>query len=144
VKFKDQIELWLNNGKLKEESPHKDQIKILIEKAQKDIKTANINLLIDLENSYTLAYNSMLRTGRALVLSKGYRTSDGAQHKTAVEFCRYLIDDGGLIDAFDHMRRTRNTLIYDPFNFSDFEKTDVEHAIESAHLFLKAAMSIIE
>ena len=135
--FKEQLDMWLTERKIKKEEAHQDQIDTLLEKAAKDIKVSKANLVIDLETSYALAYNSMLKAGRALVLSQGYRTTDGAQHKTTVDFCGHFIDVKALVSTFDHMRRDRNTLMYDPFDFDTIEEETVLSAIKSAEHFLK-------
>ena len=136
--FDKQIESWVQQGKIKKEKVHQDQIKTLLEKSEKDIKISKLNIEIDLETAYNLAYNSMIKAGRALMLSKGYRSVGAEQHKTTVEFCGYFIDDKSrdLIKSFDRMRRNRNTLAYDPWYIVGIEKEDALHAIRTAENFL--------
>lgn len=136
--FEQQIKTWIEQNKLKKESPHADQIRTLIEKSEKDINVAKLTLDIDLETAYGLCYSSMLKAGRALMLSKGYRTAVAEQHKITVEFCEYFIDKGSnsLVKAFDSMRRNRNTLAYDPWYSNDIGKGDVLSAIKTAETFL--------
>jgi uncharacterized protein (UPF0332 family) len=136
----------VRTGKIKKQKAGKDQIVALIERSKKDIEVAKLNLKIDYYTSFTTAYNSMLKAGRALVLFQGYRTDDGSQHKTTVDFCSFFIDKkmSKLINSFDRMRRTRNTISYDPFYYDDFEKEDVEIAIENAEEFLKVIKTIVK
>lgn len=144
MNFKQQLQLWLQEGKIKKELSHTDQVEILLTKATKDVKVARANLGIDLETAYSIAYNSMLKAGRALVLSQGYRTTDGAQHKTTVDFCSYFIDVKALVSAFDRMRRDRNVLMYDPFDMDMVEKETALSAINSAEHFLKEVCKTIQ
>lgn len=144
--FEQQIKIWLQQGKIKKQKPHLDQIRVLLEKAEKDIAVGNKVLEIDLETSFTLAYNSMLKAGRALVLSKGFRTDDGAQHKTTVDFCAFQVtkDKSDLIDIFDRMRRNRNTMTYDPFESSELEQSEVKDCLKAAADFLVLVKKVVQ
>lgn len=125
----------MTQGKIKREFPHKDQVRALLMKSDKDITVAKLIFKIDYETSFKLSYDSMLKAGRALMLSKGYRTTDGEQHKTTVEFCWFFIDRT-LVVQFDHMRRDRNTLSYDPYYCDEINEGEASHAVESAERFL--------
>lgn len=144
--FEKQIKTWLEQGKIKKQKTHKDQIEALITRARKDVEVAKINLDIDYDTAFSTAYNSMLKAGRALILYKGYRTDDGSQHKTTVDFCSFFMDGEKtkLSKAFDRMRRTRNIVAYDPFDYAGFEEGDVVSAIKNAEDFLEAIRSILE
>lgn len=75
----------IDGGFLKEQPKDADQAKKLLLRSFRDIKTAKANLEIDEEAAYTFAYLAMLRSGRALMFLRGYRPTDGRQHKTVVE-----------------------------------------------------------
>ena len=57
----------------------------------------------------------MLRAGRALILLKGLRPSDGYQHKTVVEFTSCLLGEkfNTVVGCFDKMRKKRNIFTYE-------------------------------
>ena len=101
---------------------------------------------IDYDTAFSTAYNSMLKAGRAFILYNGYRTDDGAQHRTTVDFCSFFMkkEKTGLSKAFDRMRRTRNIVAYDPFDYAGFEKEDIISAIKNAKEFLEAISSMIK
>lgn len=82
------------------------------------MKTAEVNLEIDLTWSFTIAYHSMIRAGRALMYSKGYLPTAKHSHKTIVEFTRLALGDEyhNLIGRFNRMRRQRHDFIYDSKN----------------------------
>ena len=65
--------------------------------------------------TYLLAYNAMLKAGRALMLLKGYVPDDGAQHKTVVEMTSAILGDlyRELTEKFETMRRKRNEMTYE-------------------------------
>lgn len=75
----------------------------LILRALKDIKTAEATLDVDEGIAYAVIYLGMLRAGRASMLLKGFRPSDGAQHRTVVEFTSYVLGSKfkTLVDHFD-------------------------------------------
>ena len=145
MNVEQQIKIWLEQGKIKKQEPQKDQIDALMKRAKRDIEVARLNLDIDYDTAFSTAYNSMLKSGRAFILSKGYRTEDGAQHKTTVDFCSFFFknDSEKLVKTFDRMRRTRNTITYDPFDYAGFEKNDVVLAINSAEQFLNMIKSML-
>ncbi len=65
--------------------------------------------------TYLLAYNAMLKAGRALLLFQGYVPDDGAQHKTVVEMTSGILGDQykNLTEQFETMRRKRNEMTYE-------------------------------
>ena len=145
MNFEQQIKSWLDLGKIKKQEPNKDNIGALIKRAQRDIEVSKLNLDIDYDTAFSTAYNAMLKAGRAFILSKGYRTDDSAQHKTTVDFCSFFLDGetNKLAKTFDRMRRVRNTIAYDPFDYAGFEKNDVVSAIENAEKFVKAIEKLL-
>ncbi len=145
MNFEQQIKAWLEQGKIKKQDPSKNNIDVLIKRAQRDVEVSKLNLDIDYDTAFSTAYNAMLKAGRAFILSKGYKTDDGAQHKTTVDFCSFFLDGeiNKLAKTFDRMRRIRNTIAYDPFDYAGFEKKDVVSAIESAEKFVKAIEKLL-
>ena len=118
--MKSHLENYFKNleskGFLKKEKIGIDQVKALLMSASKNVSASEKNLSIDEEACYTLAYNAMLKIARALVFLKGYRPSDGQQHKTTIEAAGKLLgkEFSELIDMFDLMRKKRNQFTYDP------------------------------
>lgn len=122
---------YIQQGKLKKIKAKLDQIVRLIERAQKDLITAEKNLEFDEEWAYTIAYHSMLRSARALLLSKGLRPSGTSQHKTVVEISGLILgkEFAEIIDKFDRMRRIRSDFIYE---YMDLSFEEAKNAIKSA------------
>jgi uncharacterized protein (UPF0332 family) len=106
---------YLKKGLVKEQRPNFDQIDQQIIRAEKDLKTFGLVLNSDPEWACTIAYQAMLRMGRALMFSYGYLSADGQQHKTVVEITGKLLGERFdlLIKYFDRMRRNRNVFFYD-------------------------------
>ncbi|MFH1223608.1 MAG: HEPN domain-containing protein [Pseudomonadota bacterium] len=137
------IKLWLNEGKIKKQDINSNHIKILLKRSKKDVVIAKKVLNIDYETAYLVAYNSMLKSARALMFSKGYRPDDGSQHKTTIEFCSCFIDKNlNVLDVFSRMRRNRNVLNYNPYYYNCIDEGDTLLAIEIAEKFISIVSAI--
>lgn len=122
-----------------------DQIFKHLERAHKDLKVAEVNLKIDSEASYNYAYLAMLRAGRAIMFSIGFRPIDGQQHKTVVLFSEVILgkEFSKLIAAFDQMRKFRNKFTYDePGILVSREQT--EQSLKNARQFVHKITEFIQ
>lgn len=130
------IEEYLNKGLLKKQKASFPAVEKLINRSLKDLKAAKANLTIDEGIAYTVAYLAMLHAGRAFMLLKGFRPSDGYQHKTVVEFMSYALRDEykNIVERFDRMRRKRNIFTYE-IDIS-ISKTEADGALETAVKFV--------
>ena len=111
-------ENFIRDKLIKKQNPDFRQIEYQLKRAQKDLRTAESNLSIDLSWAFAMAYHAMLRAGKALMYSKGYLPTTKRSHKTIVEFVRASIgnDYEKLISRFNRMRRQRHDFIYDSMN----------------------------
>lgn len=109
------IEKYIGSGFLKREKSGDDQIEKFLKSSRREVKAAEANLCIDLENSYECSYGAMFKAGRALLFFYGLRPDDGAQHRTVVEISSYFLGEKyqDLIMFFNQTRKKRNTLNYD-------------------------------
>lgn len=130
------IKEYLNKGLLKRQKPDFKAIEKLILRAKKDLKTSKANLIIDEGIAYTISYLAMLRAGRAFMLLKGFRPSDGYQHKTVVEFMGYFLGKQfkPIVSRFDKMRKKRNVFTYDVG--ISISKTEANNALNTAVKFV--------
>ena len=136
MSYKERIKLLLNQGLIKKQKIDYPHIEALLFRAKKDLFVAKSNLEIDEEATYNYAYLAMLRCGRAIVFLRGYRSTDGQQHKTIIEFSGEILGKGfkNLIKKFDRMRRKRNQFTYDPF--LPVSKVEAETALRIAEEFV--------
>ncbi len=135
---------FLNRGLVKRQEVNFIQIEKLILRAQKDLEVAERNLTIDEEAAYNYAYLAMLRSGRALLFLKGFRPSDGQQHRTVIEIAQHLLGKKfeSLVAKFDKMRRKRNQFTYDPF--FPVSKTESVQALKTAGDFVKIIATLMK
>ena len=136
MSYEERIKILLNQGLIKKQKIDYPHIEALLFRAKKDLFVAKSTLEIDEEATYNYAYLAMLRWGRAIVFLKGYRSTDGQQHKTIIEFSGEILGKGfkNLIKKFDRMRRKRNQFTYDPF--LPVSKVEAETALRIAEEFV--------
>ncbi|MCK9266186.1 HEPN domain-containing protein [bacterium] len=135
---------FLASGLIKRLDVNFIQIEKLIQRAQKDLIVAEKNLTIDEEVAYNYAYLAMLRSGRALLFLKGFRPSDGQQHKTVIDIAQAILGKEFelLVEKFDKMRRKRNQFTYDPF--FPVSRTESIKALKTAGYFVKVVSNLIK
>ncbi|MDD5009643.1 MAG: hypothetical protein PHU49_05925 [Syntrophorhabdaceae bacterium] len=98
---------YLFRGLIQKQKSSIADVEKLLARSTKDLKTAKANLKIDEGIAYSVAYLAMLRAGRAYMLLRGFRPSDGYQHKTVVEFVGQALgkEYRDVIEHFDRMRK---------------------------------------
>ena len=113
-------------------------------RSRKDLQTSKANLMIDEEWSYAIAYHAVLRAGRALMMSFGYRPRGRDQHATVVRFTTVVFGDKlkELIRNFDRMRRKRHDFIYEPDR--PVPRQEAEQSIKDAEALVKQIWSFVE
>jgi uncharacterized protein (UPF0332 family) len=134
---------YLRKGLVKKQRPNFDQIEQQIVRAEKDLKTFGLVVDSDPEWACTIAYQAMLRVGRALIYSYGFLPADGQQHKTVVEITGKLLGRNFdlLIQYFDRMCRNRNVFFYDSLDTNN--KAQAKKAHETAVELLKVVKATI-
>ncbi|MCL5966987.1 MAG: HEPN domain-containing protein [Deltaproteobacteria bacterium] len=113
------------------------QISSNLSRARKDLLTAKATVTADAEWAYTIAYHAMLRAGRALMFSLGFRPKGKDQHKTVAEFCTAVLGEEykNLTARFNRMRVKRHDFIYEPER--PIPRSEAAKSIESAERFVK-------
>lgn len=113
-----------------------NQVVTHLRRAQKDLLTSKATIGVDEEWAYTIAYHAMLRAGRVLMLSLGYRPKGKDQHKTVVEFCTAALGESykTLTTRFNRMRVKRHDFIYEPER--PIPRTEAVKSLESAERFV--------
>ncbi len=124
-------------GKIRKQKAGFVQIEALLKEAVLDLEEAKKIAHLAERATYLLAYNAMLKAGRALMLLKGYVPDDGAQHKTVVEMTSAILGDPyrELTEKFETMRRKRNEMTYESGTL--LSKSEVQKAFSDAIALVK-------
>lgn len=129
---------WLKDGSIKPFKPAKTQIQNLLSSAEKDIQ-ASVELvgLGHYGIARDTAYEAMLKSGMALMFSRGYRPEAGSHHVTIVRFTEHVLGQKheDIIDSFDRFRRTRHQRLYQGKEAAT--ESQAEKAIDTARRLLK-------
>ncbi len=136
-------EKFLRDKLIKKQSPDFKQIEYQLRRAQKDLKTAESNLSIDLAWAFAIAYHAMMRASKALMYSKGYLPTAKMSHKTIVEFAKLSLSNEyeNLISRFNRMRRQRHDFIYDSKNHITFHEAEL--SIETAKKLIEEIIALV-
>ena len=108
-----------------------------LRRAKKDLLTSKATIGVDEEWAYAIAYHAMLRAGRALMFSRGYRPKGKDQQKTVVEFCSAALGENyrTLTTRFNRMRVKRHDFIHEPER--PIPRTEAVKSLESAERFVR-------
>ena len=120
------------------------QIHNFLSRSKQDLQTAKLNLSIDEAWSYAIAYHAMLRAGRSLMMSFGFRPLGKDQHATVVRFASIVFGNEykDLINKFDRMRRKRHDFIYEPNR--PIPRQEADQAIADAEELVKQIWYVVK
>ena len=135
---------YLQKGFVKKQKPGFRQVEKQITRARKDLNTFDLVEKGDPEWAATMAYQAMLRAGRALMFAYGFLPADGRQHKTVVELTGKLLDKNSktMVEHFERLRRKRNTFFYDANGA--FSQSETRKALTVARNLLKSVEKKIQ
>ena len=109
--------------------------------AKRDMNIARNMLDENCDWAFSIAYNSILQSVRALMFSKGYRPSSDSGHVSAVSFARLFLKEEDVI-SFDRMRRKRHIAVYD--TVGSISRAEAENAISRAEKFILEVEMLIK
>jgi len=133
-----------NKGLIRRIKINFKQIYNFLSRSKQDLQTAKLNLSIDEAWSYAIAYHAMLRAGRSLMMSFGFRPLGKDQHATVVRFTSIVFGNEitGLIHKFDRMRRKRHDFIYEPNR--PIPRQEADQAIADAEELVKQIWHVVK
>ena len=140
-KLKKRLE---REGKIRRQKAGFIQVEALLREAVLDLQEAKRIVQVAERATYLLAYNGMLKAGRALLLLKGYVPDDGAQHKTIVEMTAAVLGEEyrSLTEQFETMRRKRNDLTYEAGTL--LSKSEAQRAFADAIELVKGTLAEVK
>jgi uncharacterized protein (UPF0332 family) len=129
-------ESLIKQGRIKPYNARPEEIQQLLKVASRDLAAAARNLEDAPDWAYTMVYNAILQTSRALMLGEGYRPRGSDQHATVVEFIQEKLGFAlaEQVSLFDQMRRKRHRVIYEVAGL--ISKREAKQAIEFANSFV--------
>lgn len=109
--------------------------------AHRDVKTSRILLASDHDWAYTIAYNAILQSGRALMFAHGYRPDGANQHISVVKFAQLYLDEKDAV-VFDRMRRKRHSSVYD--TAGAISEVEAEFAVDQAEILIHTIEALLK
>ncbi|MEK6563461.1 MAG: HEPN domain-containing protein [Candidatus Omnitrophota bacterium] len=105
----------LKEKKIKVHQASPEEIKDIIEIADRDLSFAKEAMAHNWDWAFTITYNAALSASRAYMYKIGYRPSSAESHKTVWSFMLLALPEGqhDRIHFFNHMRVKRNKNLYD-------------------------------
>lgn len=130
-----------NDGFIKRYKASKQQIKEQLELADRDFAVAKDTK--DYDWAFSILYNAVLQTGRALIFSFNYRPTDKEPHKSVIKFLKTIMDEKELkmLEFFDKMRVKRHQAVYDHVGI--ISKEELRYAFGLVSGFMKKAKQMI-
>lgn len=138
------LETYFRKGLIKKQNPNFKQIEKQLKRAEKDLKTFNLVVDTDPEWASAIAYQSMLRAGRALLFAHGFLPIDGQRHKTVVEVTSEILGSKFELTTkqFNRFRKKRNIFFYDSEDAKNY--TEATRAAKTAKELLEEIKEKIE
>jgi uncharacterized protein (UPF0332 family) len=136
-------ERLLKSNRIKSHPTNQTEVMQLLQLAARDLSTAARNLEEAPDWAYSIAYNSILQAGRALMFSEGYRPRGSDQHAAVVEFVeeRMGVSYAAEVRLFDQMCRKRHRVIYESTGL--VSKMEAEQAVAFAKNFVEQITEMI-
>lgn len=109
------IEDLLKKRKIFRHRASREEVRRLLELADRDIRMAKLTMAEDWDWAFSIAYNAVLQSARAFMYSNGFRPAAEQGHKNTFSFLRAALgeDLASTVGYFDRMRKKRNQAIYD-------------------------------
>lgn len=125
----------LKKREIEKARPDEAMARKLLAAAQNGLRAAEDNLRIrHPEVALTLAYQSMLNAGRALMAHMGYRAFSESHHKSVVSFCAEVLPTASstLVRAFNRYRVRRHDIVYGEIEENSVGEDEAKEAIAQA------------
>lgn len=122
----------LKEGKIKIHQASSEEIRDVLEVADRDLSFAKDSMTHNWDWAFTIAYNAALSASRAYMYKLGYRPSSAESHKTVWRFMLLALPEQhhDRINFFNRMRVKRNRNLYDHVGL--ISQTEVAQIIASA------------
>ena len=133
----------LREGKIKIHHASPEEIKEVLEIADRDIDFAKNAIAYNWDWAFNIAYNAALSASRAYMYKKGYRPSSAESHKTVWSFMLLALSKQhhDRIYFFNRMRVKRNKNLYDHAGL--ISETESRQIIRSAEKHIVTIKEVV-
>ncbi len=139
------LEDLLKDRKIEKVAAGETSAKASLRLAKRDLEAARRNFQAkDYDWCLAIAYNVMLQSGKALMLSKGYRATGQYGHVAVIEFTHEVFGKeltDRMIDIFNGLRKKRHRVVYD--EIGTVSEDEAKRAINWAEEFLHKTGEIL-
>ena len=127
----------LRSRRIHKQKVSRKQIGQALDRAQRDLRTAQVLMGQDWDWTFAVAYDAVLQASRAYMFGQGFRPASHESHKNTFAFMQLAMgqDYEDLISYFDRMRNKRNQAIYDMAGL--ITETEARSILEKAESFVK-------
>jgi len=134
----------LKEGKIKTHQASLEEIKDIIEIADRDLSFAKEAMSHNWDWAFTIAYNAALSASRAYMFKRGYRPSSAESHKTVWHFMLLSLSEEhhDSIQFFNRMRIKRNKNLYDHAGL--ISETESRQIIRSAEKYIAVIKKLFD
>ncbi|MBA4370192.1 MAG: hypothetical protein C0418_01260 [Coriobacteriaceae bacterium] len=132
------LERLEKQGLVRREAPDPHAARAALDRAERDLRTAQNLLGVDPDWAFAIAYDAGLQACLATMSARGYRARSFDRHRTAIRFLAWALGEPSqALDALDDIRQKRHTVIYDLRGSTS--TTEAERAISVSRAVLGAA-----
>lgn len=126
----------LNSRRIRKEKVSRVEIEHALDRAERDLKTAQTLIDRDRDWSFAVAYDAVLQASRAYMFAQGFRPAGSESHKNTFAFMRLAMskDYEELMAYFDRMRNKRNQAIYEIAGL--ITETEARNILKKAESFV--------
>jgi uncharacterized protein (UPF0332 family) len=117
-------------------------VRATLERATKDLASAEYILGVDHGWAFSIAYNAVLHAARAVMFASGFRPASHESHKNTFAFLRAIAEGERRtwVDYFDRMRVKRHEAVYE--TAERITRTEAEALIDQGRRFVSWAKEV--
>lgn len=143
---REHIDRLLSEQRLQRVTASRELADVMLEQAEAHLSSARLLAGSDTAGGFQLAYDAARKALGALLANQGLRASGNGAHATLYDVARAQLHPplGPTLEAFDWMRRLRNTTEYPDLDKPMAEEQDLQEAIPSAEAIIAAIRTVID
>jgi uncharacterized protein (UPF0332 family) len=127
----------IRSRRIRKQDVSREEVEQVLERAKRDLATAEKVVALDLDWGFAVAYNAILQASRAFMFSEGYRPSSRESHKNTLAFMRIALgsEHENLLIYLDRTRTKRHVAVYDTVGL--ISETEARNLLSKAKEFVE-------